>query len=289
MGLSLKFNLAITAALAVGLLIAVIVLNPISNQSARSQVLESARFMITGADAIRHYTSTEIVPSMPLEKDGKFLPQTVPSYAAQTNFKAIQKAFPGYTYREVALNPTNLADRAEPWEADIVNHFRNDATSKELIVDRDTPSGATVYMARPITVRSQDCLTCHSAPSAAPAAMTHSYGNANGFGWKMNETIGAQILSVPLAVPLALAHRIYMTSLLVIIGIFAVVMIVLNLLLYTLVIRPVRRVSKMAEAVSLGETNVESYVKPGKDEISSLSVSFDRMRHSLDSALEMIK
>lgn len=41
-----------------------------------------------------------------------------------------------------------------------------------------------------------------------------------------------------------------------------------------LVITPVERVSAMADAVSLGDENVEPYLKPGNDEISSLSGSF---------------
>jgi HAMP domain len=50
----------------------------------------------------------------------------------------------------------------------------------------------------------------------------------------------------------------------------------LNLLLHYLVIAPVKRVSAMADAVSLGTEHVEAYIKPGKDEISSLAVSFNR-------------
>ena len=41
-----------------------------------------------------------------------------------------------------------------------------------------------------------------SAPGAAPASMVAQYGPANGFGWQLNEVIGAQIVSVPLGVPL---------------------------------------------------------------------------------------
>jgi protein-histidine pros-kinase len=111
----------------------------------------------------------------------------------------------------------------------------------------------------------------------------------NGFGWKLNETIGAQILSVPMALPLKLAHDAYVTFLVILLLVFAVVFVVLNLLLHYLVVAPVKRVSAMAEAVSLGEENVESYIKPGKDEISSLSVAFNRMRESLKHAMEMLK
>ncbi len=289
MGLRAKFNLVILAAFAVGLLVAAVVLNRVFNDNARDQVLQNARLMMTAANAIRKYTAQEIVPVLPAERDGKFVPQTVPAYAAQKNFKDVQAAFAGYTYREAALNPTNLSDRAQDWEADIIGLFRNEPAKQELVVERDTPVGPTLNLARAITISDQACLNCHSTPAAAPAALTRSYGSVNGFGWKLNETIGAQILSVPMAIPLKLAHEAYVTFLIILVVIFAVVFVILNLLLHYLVIEPVKKVSAMADKVSLGEEEVEAYVKPGKDEISSLSVSFNRMRESLKRAMEMIK
>ncbi|MGA2792385.1 MAG: DUF3365 domain-containing protein [Roseiarcus sp.] len=289
MGLRAKFNLVILAAFAVGFLIAAVVFNRIFIDDARDQVLQNARIMMTEANAIRNYTDRELGPLLPMESNGKFVPETVPAFAAQKNFKAVQAAFAGFTYREPALNPTNLSDRAQDWEADVIGLFRNEPTRRELVVDRDTSVGPTLNLARPVSIDDEACLTCHSTPSAAPAALTRTYGTANGFGWKLNETIGAQFVSVPMAIPLKLAHDAYFTFLGALIGIFAVVFVILNLLLHYLVIVPVKRVSAVADAVSLGEENVEAYVKPGKDEISSLSVSFNRMRESLKHAMEMIK
>jgi len=289
MGLRAKFNLVILAAFAVGFLIAAVVFNRIFIDDARDQVLQNARIMMTEANAIRNYTDRELGPLLPMELNGKFVPETVPAFAAQKNFKAVQAAFAGFTYREPALNPTNLSDRAQDWEADVIGLFRNEPTRRELVVDRDTSVGPTLNLARPVSIDDEACLTCHSTPSAAPAALTRTYGAANGFGWKLNETIGAQFVSVPMAIPLKLARDAYFTFLGALIGIFAVVFVILNLLLHYLVIVPVKRVSAVADAVSLGEENVEAYVKPGKDEISSLSVSFNRMRESLKHAMEMIK
>ena len=59
--------------------------------------------------------------------------------------------------------------------------------------------------------------------------------------------------------------------------------------LHYLVLQPVKRLSATADKVSLGEEEVEPYIIPGKDEISSLSVSFNRMRESLKHAMDMIK
>jgi HAMP domain-containing protein len=289
MGLRAKFNLVILAAFAVGFLVAAVVLYRVFIENAREQVLQNARIMMTAANAIRSYTSSELVPLLPQERDGRFVAETVPAYAAQKNFKQLQDAFAGFSYREAALNPTNLVDRAHDWEADIINVFRNEASRQELVIERETPTGPLLHLARPISVRTEACLVCHSTPSAAPAALTRTYGTANGFGWKLHETIGAQVLSVPMAVPLKMARETYLTFMAILVGVFALIFVVLNLLLHYLVLQPVKRVAAVADKVSLGEEDVEAYIKPGKDEISSLSVSFNRMRESLKHAMDMIK
>jgi HAMP domain-containing protein len=289
MGLRAKFNLSILLAFVVGFGIAALVLHRVFIDNARNEVLQNARIMMTAADSIRKYTADDLVPLLPTDRDGKFVPETVPAFAAQTNFKDVQASFPGYTYREPALNPTNLTDRAQDWEADIIRLFRTDSSKKELTVERDTPIGQTLNLARPITITEQACLTCHSTAAAAPASLIQSYGGANGFGWKIDETIGAQIVSVPMTVPLKVARDTYVTFLIILVAIFAIIFVILNLLLHYLVIAPVKRVSAMADAVSLGDENVETYIKPGKDEVSSLSVSFNRMRESLKHAMDMIK
>lgn len=289
MGLRAKFNFVLLAACAVGILVGAIAFHYVSVKNARAQVLENASIMMTAANAIRNYTARDLEPLLPMEHDGKFVAETVPAYAAQRNFKDIQAAFAGFSYREPALNPTNLSDRAQEWEADIINLFRNETAQQEFVTERDTPNGPTLNLARPLTIRSNACLTCHSTPSAAPAALIRSYGSVNGFGWKLNETIGAQIVSVPMAVPLKFAHDSFVSFLIILVAMFAVVFLVLNLVLHYLIVIPVKKVTAIADAVSLGEENIELYVKPGNDEISSLSVSFNRMRESLRHAMEMLK
>jgi HAMP domain-containing protein len=289
MGLRAKFNIATIVAFAIGFAVAAILLNRVFIANAREEVTQNARIMMTAADAIRQYTAVDLVPLLPSVHNGKFVPETVPAFAAQANFKQVQAAFEGYSYREPALNPTNLSDRAQDWEADIIRLFRNDANKKEMVIERETPTGSTLNLARPITITNAACLTCHSTADAAPPALIRSYGSANGFGWNMDETIGAQIVSVPMTVPLKVAHQTYVTFLVILVVMFAIILLILNLLLHYLVITPVKKVSTLADAISLGDENVEPYVKAGKDEISSLSVSFNRMRESLKHAMAMIK
>ena len=138
--------------------------------------------------------------------DTEFHPQSVPAFAATEIFTYLRGKYSEYFYKEATLNPTNPRDRAADWEADIVNQFRNNPALPEFIGTRDTPAGAALYLARPIKVGNASCLTCHSTPDKAPPEMIKLYGTANGFGWTMNEVIGAQVVSVPMSVPLNMAN-----------------------------------------------------------------------------------
>jgi protein-histidine pros-kinase len=289
MGLRSKFNLALGIAFIIGFAGAGVLLQRLFIENAREQVLQEARIMMSFADGVSQFTNDQIDPLVVAQNATHFIAASVPFFVAKATFKTVQARFPDFSYREPTLNPTNPNDRPADWERDIINTFRDDTKRTELVGERDTPTGPSLSLARPIAVDSPDCLSCHSTPAAAPASLIATYGSANGFGWKLHEIVGAQVVSVPMALPMAQAYRIFMTFMAILLAIFVLIAVILNVLLHYMVIRPVVTVSRIASAVSLGETDVEEYQKPGNDEIAVLSASFNRMRRSLDSAMTMLE
>jgi HAMP domain-containing protein len=284
-----KIDLAISGAFLVGLGLAGFGAYSILTKNALEDSLQNARIMIEGASAIRSYTSDSIRPLLEQQMKVQFLPYSIPSFAAQTNFKMVHQKLPDYTYREPTLNPTNLNDRAVDWEADIINDFRYDPSKQESVITRDTPVGRFLTLARPLKVGSQACLSCHSTPENAPATMVALYGSQNGFGWKQGEIVGAQVVSIPLAVPLARAYQALLWFMLALAGTFVVTVVIVDLLLRALVGKPVAEISEVADKVSMGQMDTPEYVRDSKDEIGSLSVSFNRMRRSLQNAMSMLE
>ena len=65
--------------------------------------------------------------------------------------------------------------------------------------------------------------------------------------------VGAQIVSVPTEVPLAIAHEAFHTLLLYLSLTFVATMVVIDLGLYYIVIVPLRRLAKTADLVSKGD------------------------------------
>jgi HAMP domain-containing protein len=289
MRLLFKFNLIFAIVLGGGIAATAFLSRESLNRAAREQVLEQARLMMETTSSTRVYTSKQIRPLIEQlqRRDRTFYPQTVPAYSATQVFGYLREMFPEYTYKEATLNPTNLADRAVDWEADVVNVFRNDAARKEVSGERETPTGRSLYLAKPIKAIAA-CLECHSVPRVAPAAMVQIYGSNNGFGWKENEIIGAQVISVPESLALRLAERQFRTMMFWFAAIGAAVMLVLNVLLLFAVVRPVAAMSAAADAISRGEIGVPELEVKGEDEMSALADSFNRMHRSLSKAMKLL-
>jgi len=289
MKLVVKFNLVFIGVFLVGLVVAGAVSYTLLQNNARDEIVQNARIMMEAALATRSYTSTQIKPLLETQMKYVFLPQSVPAYAATEYFNDLRQKYPEYSYKEATLNPTNPRDRATDWEADLVGKFRQDSAQTEVLGERETPTGRVLYLARPIQVKGESCLSCHSTVEAAPRTMLDHYGNANGFGWKLSEIVGAQIMSVPTAVPIQRANEAFKAFMLSLAGIFAFIFVALNLMLRQIVIRPVTRLSELADRVSLGEQDVPEFSVRSRDEIGVLAESFGRLRKSLSKAMKMLE
>ena len=290
MKLLVKFNLVFLAIFALGLAAAGSVSWSLLQRNASDEIAGNARLMMEASLATRAYTATQVQPLLETPMKYTFLPQSVPAYSATEIFAGLRKSFPEFSYKEAALNPTNPRDRAVDWETDIINQFRSmGREDAEITGERDTPTGRSFYVARPIKITNAACLRCHSTPEAAPATMIERYGPSNGFGWKHMEIIGAQIISVPTSVPLQRATEAFRLFMLSITGIFIAIGVALNIMLTMLVVRPVARLSAVADRVSMGEMDAPEFGKGGRDEIGTLTESFNRMRKSLAQAMKMLE
>ncbi len=288
MGLRLKFNLVLLVVFVIGLGATGYVSYDLLHRNARDEVLRNAGVMMEAALSMRGYTVAKVRPLLPYDAD-KFLPESVPAFAATEIMTLLRKKYPDFAYKEAALNPTNARNRAVEWEEDIINAFRTDPARGEISGMRDTPTGRSLYLARPFRIKDPGCLACHTTPEMAPPAMVKIYGSNNGFGWKENEVIGAQIVSVPMGLPIRNANRAFVTFMTSLAIVFAALFVILNIMLSQLIIEPMTRLSDVAEQISKGKADVPELVTQGGDEVAQLGQAFNRMRRSLQKAISLIE
>lgn len=292
----LRQQLAITLAVVftASILVAVLLLDQLFAWQARGLIDQRSGFFMDSMLAVREYTSKDVNPIVaPLnEGPGVFRPEAVPSYSATSVFEYLKQAKPDYkqySYREAALNPTNLKDKADTFETSIIQSFREAPSTGSLTGEKVTPLGRFHYVARPIKISKDSCLVCHSTPERAPRSQLLAYGDSNGYGWQLNEVVGAQIVTVPQDAVLKAKRQSLLTTALLLALVFVVVGLAANSVLNRLILRPMRQISQKAEEASVTPASVSFDEKSRADEIGLLARSFERMKQSLAISMQMLK
>jgi protein-histidine pros-kinase len=287
LSLGAKFNIVFLAIFGVGFGSATAVAYYMAQENAREETLQNARVLMRSALAARTYTQTNVAPLLATRLKYEFLPQTVPSFAATAQLHDLLASYPGFTYKEATLNPTNPRDRAVEWEAKVVETLRAKPTLNEIVGRREASTGPELYVARPLQIKSEACLRCHSVPEAAPRTMIDVYGPNNGFGWKHMEIVGAQMVSVPMKVALQRSTAMFRNYMLSMLVIFLFLLLALNVTVHMFTQR-IKQMAAVADQVSLGNFDAAPFEMKGNDELSMLARSFNRMRTSLASAMKML-
>jgi protein-histidine pros-kinase len=249
---------------------------------------ETARLVLNTAVAVRDYTQQNVLPDVSKAPTSQFYETSVPAFAAQNVYKRVQAMNPAYSYREPALNPTSPDDRPTAAEVELINRFRTDQKLTELTGIRESGAGAVFYLARPIRITNAECLACHSTPDKAPAVMIAKYGPSNGFGWKLNETIGIQTLTVPIAEQLKGSVELAISLAGGLLVVFVITYFALTYTLQTTLVRPLRELSQAAEAASVTASERTPINVSGTKEIQDLADAIQRLRVSLMKALHRL-
>ncbi|BAY11224.1 c-type heme family protein [Calothrix sp. NIES-2098] len=286
-----KFNLLLIVVFIISIVISGTAFSTVLQRRAQTEVAEKAQILIKTMNSVRKYTQDNVNPRLApeLETEPVFIPETVPAFSATEVFENLRKndEYKNYLYKEATLNPTNLRDKADGFETQIVERFRNNSKLQEIADFRDVPEGKVFYIARPLAITQEKCLRCHSTPEQAPKSQLTTYGSNNGFGWKLNEVVAAQIISVPSEEVFNSAQQTWILIMGLLIAIFAVVVILINFLIKKTVIERIKRIEKIAQQVSTGDMEA-NFHDDHKDEIGGLAAAFNRMKYSLRIAMDML-
>lgn len=259
--------------------------------NAQNTVVDRGLLLMETMLSVREYTSEQVNPELAprLETEERFLPETVPAYSAQEVFNNLRKrtAYKEFLYREATLNPTNPRDKADAFETTIVEKFRSNPDIKQTSDFRQLPNGKFFYIARPISVSQESCLRCHSNPELAPRSQRQTYGDENGYGWELGEIVGAQIISVPASKIFNFTRNLQYIAIGSISLFLIIAAVIINIFLRMTITKPLKNMSRWAKQVSTANT-AEEFVHKPNDEIGILAASLNRMKISLEMAMNML-
>ncbi|MGB6296834.1 MAG: DUF3365 domain-containing protein [Rivularia sp. (in: cyanobacteria)] len=291
MKIGTRVTLNLIIVFAVGILISGIALSNVLDTKAQGEVNSKALALMEMNNAIRNYTNELVQPLLlpKAESQDTFIPESIPAFSVREIFEYFRSDpdYANFLYKDATLDPTNLRDKADIFETQIVNEFRNNPNKNTDSGYRTISGSKLYYTAKPFSITNESCLRCHSTPERAPKSQLATYGTENGFGWRLNEVLGAQIVYVPAENILDNARNSFFLITGIVVMVFAAVVVVINLLLKKTVLKRIKNIASVAERVSVGDINA-NFGKQNKDEIGDLAEAFNRMKYSLEIAMNMI-
>ncbi|MEO1670767.1 MAG: DUF3365 domain-containing protein [Cyanobacteria bacterium J06631_2] len=290
--LGAKLNLILLSILISAIALCGVLLSSILSHKIEQEVADKAFLIIETMNSVRNYTSSQVKPELldRLTTEEYFIPETVPAYSAREVFEGLrtQPEYENFLYKEATLNPTNPRDQADSFETEITQQFRQNRELKEKTGFRVNDQGKFYYIARPLEIKKASCLDCHDTVEKAPVNLVNTYGTEHGFGWKLNEIVASQVVSVPASKVYEAANHLKLVVLGVVGTIFLAAIGLINLFLNKSIIQPIRKMAVLSNEISTGNMNQE-FSHNSNDEIGTFAKSLNRMVQSLKMALEMIE
>jgi HAMP domain-containing protein/type II secretory pathway pseudopilin PulG len=291
MKIGTKVNIILIIVLLSGILISGIALSIVLQTKAQNEVSSKALILMQIANSVRDYTNERVQPLLlpKVDTQDQFIPESIPSFTLREVFEKFRKNkdYGNYIYKDATLNPTNLRDKADEFEAEIVERFRQNPSLKDDSGFRTISGEQLFYSARPFAIQDKSCLGCHTTPELAPKSQIVTYGKEGGYGWKLNEIVAAQMVYVPAKEISTIVYESFLSVLIVLGIIFTAILFIMNQLLKKVVLQRIQTIATVAEKVSIGDMSA-NFSKQSKDEIGDLAEAFNRMKYSLEIALNML-
>jgi signal transduction histidine kinase len=186
------------------------------------------------------------------------------------------KALSTYTYRFIKPHSSDLNSRPDPDEMSIVEQFLRD--EKRMEDSRQQATGENFYYYGAIRAQ-PECLTCHGKTGQDRAL----YGEL---------TDGSLMAVVRITMSgQAIADEFHLNRAILIAFAVATSLLIMTvswLMIRYVVVKPVKHLKDVSDAISAGELNVRSEIQSG-DEFEDLSYAFNRMLRNLMSMQEQLK
>lgn len=290
-----KFTILLSLVFIIAIAISGAILSQATQQEAEHEVAYKGKILMEIMNSVRSYTNNEINPLVAprIETSKEFIPQSIPSYSVRQVFEQLRQKsnYKDYFYKDAVINPTNLRNQTDDFEGNLVEQFKKNSNVKDLSGFTTREGEDVFYYAQPIIIKQQSCLRCHSTPEAAPKSQLATYGSQNGYGWELNRVLGTQTIYVPSDQVFAIARQNLLLFMGIFIGIFAIVILLINWLLKQAVIQPLRPMARLAQKISDEqfiteqgeEADITSLDKAAKksDELGQLARLFQRMANAI--------
>jgi hypothetical protein len=205
-----------------------------------------------------------------------------PALAQREFSEVVEKSASPAKFRVTSHNFMNPVNKPDAFEAKALDRIRANHLAEYYEMAPDS-----FRFARTLYVKAS-CLPCHASAENAPADVKTRYGTERGFGFKEGEVAG--IISVRLP-----ARTFWKVTADVVgplqIGLLVSAFVVAVLFIQFAVVRPIKRVTRAAERISVGQQadlGAAGLKRTSANEMHQLILATERLRASLVLAMQRL-
>ena len=171
-------------------------------------------------------------------------------------FSESSKDVRSFKYKNASIDATDIDYKANIWETKIINYFKENPKELQYSDIKSDAQGQFLILANPLIDK--------------------------------NNIIGAKIVSV--------YDHIYQNStqgrlnelFMSLVFIFVIMVVVLNIFLHFIILKPILLMAIQSKAISQGQSSIDEIHIKGKNELTVIAQSFNRMQRSLKAAMLML-
>jgi signal transduction histidine kinase/CheY-like chemotaxis protein len=278
-----KFILVVAAA-SIGLVFGILFVNHGLQRDRMRAVLDDQAALALQYDlAIRKYVGETLSPSVhALLPPDAFLPEAMSSsYIAREITAGVRQQFPGIVLRFPSAHPRNPINQAGPDEQRLIEDFA--AHPRRGIWQGTLSLGGRSYVAHVAAQYIETpCLQCHGDPRDAPAALVGRYGPTAGFGARVGDLAGLDLIAIPFdaGVPALAGQEARIIPLAIaLVAVFALIKLIAFRRLVTRRLRVI--IDHLGGQVGPEQLTLDLGAIGGHDEITHLAVNFNRLAERL--------
>lgn len=257
------------------------------SEDTRREAAEKTELFLRSMNANQKYMAKFVRPELKELLGDEYFPEaSVGAVMLAKTAKILTAAYPEYVLKISSPNPLNPDNLSTAFEEKIIAGFDNgDYDEWEGFTDRN---GESFYAAAiPIEAR-KGCIWCHDTPEVAHPDMVEEYGTTSGYGYREGDIVGTRIVYVSTQEVQELTWKKlgFLGSAVSIL--FLIALIVIDRIIIRSVVLPIENIVDIAGDISRGKMD-RSFDVDTNDEIKSLADAFNRMKVSLEKAMDILR
>jgi HAMP domain-containing protein len=255
MKLSVKINVLVAVGLVLGLSVIYRIHSQQSQHQATQGLLRQAELLFATMESVRNHHQQQLLPLLE-QPDQGFRPQLNPSWNTMQIMAGVQSDHPEVSYQVAIAEAALPLYQANIWQQQLIERMVAHPATTLITEQLQDASGHFLVYARPLVVN--------------------------------EAVIGAKTLRLNSQTSLDQVAQQNLNFAAILLLVFVLVMLMLNLLLHFMIIKPIGKLANQADLVSRGEADQLTVEQAGSAEVNHLSQSFSRLHRSLKAAMSLL-